>query len=156
MVDLNELTEHLQSIPLFSALDSSRLKLLAFTNEVLEYADEESLFLQDEGADSIFVILEGEVEIRRTDEDMETVVDRKVAGETVGEMAVLRGARRSASVIACGNVRALKISGRDFLDLVAGNPELAIFVMKDLSNRLFDTTQSLGLAAARSSQKRDQ
>jgi len=145
-MSIQELTKRLQNIPLFSTLDSSLLKLLAFTSEVSEYTDQEALFQQDDGADSVFVILEGEVEIRRTHEQEEMVVDTKHSGQTVGEMAVLRDARRSAAVVAVGNVQTLKISGEFFLDLIAGNPKLALFVLKDLSARLDDTTQALTLA----------
>jgi CRP-like cAMP-binding protein len=145
-MSIQELTKRLQNIPLFSTLDSSLLKLLAFTSEVSEYTDQEALFQQDDGADSVFVILEGEVEIRRTHEQEEMVVDTKHSGQTVGEMAVLRDARRSAAVVAVGNVQTMKISGEFFLDLIADNPKLALFVLKDLSARLDDTTQALTLA----------
>ena len=56
MVDLNELTEHLQSIPLFSALDTSRLKLLAFTSERVIFREGELICRQGESGDAAFIM----------------------------------------------------------------------------------------------------
>ena len=145
-MNLIEQTERLQAIPLFSKLDSAQLKLLAFTCEVFEYSAEEPLFVQDSTGDAVYVILEGEIEIRRIHEQAEMVVGTKRAGQTIGEMAVLRGARRSATVVALDKVKALKIPGERFLSLIANNSDLALFVLKDLSTRLEETTQALTLA----------
>ena len=57
----------LKQVPLLSSLDSKQLKLLAFTCEVFDYADQDYLFLLGETSDCVYVILEGEVEIIGSD-----------------------------------------------------------------------------------------
>lgn len=124
-------------------LDDSQLKLLAFTSEVYEYADQDFLFHQDQISDSIFVVLNGEVEIMDVSSGMEVHLATKGSKELIGELAVLRGERRSASVKALGKVDVLKISNERFLDLITKHPEMALFVLKDISSKLAHANELL-------------
>ena len=63
------------------------------------------------------------------------------ANNLIGEMAVLSGAGRTASVKARGAVTALKIPNDRFLELITGNPQVALHVMQMLSTKLADTSR---------------
>ena len=81
----------LRAIPLFASLDDKQLKLLAFTSEVYEYECGEFLCRQGEVSDSIFVILDGEVDVLVISEDELIVLASQRKGALMGEMAVLAG-----------------------------------------------------------------
>lgn len=133
----------LKQVPLLSSLDSKQLKLLAFTCELFDYADQEYLFHHGEVSDCVYVILDGMVEIIGSDHDGKAVLlATSPANTLIGEMAVLSGAGRTASVKARATVTALKIPNDRFIDLVTGNPQVALHVMKMLSSKLADTSRN--------------
>ncbi len=132
----------LKQVPLLSSLDSKQLKLLAFTCEVFDYADQDYLFHEGEASDCAYVILEGVVEIIGSDHEGKAVLLATSPKNTlIGEMAVLSGASRTASVRAQGAVTALKIPNDRFLDLLTENAQVALHVMQMLSAKLADTSR---------------
>ena len=132
----------LKQVPLFAGLEPKQLKLLAFTCEVFDYADRDYLFMQGETSDCVYVILNGEVEILGSDPNGKAVLlATSKANTLIGEMAVLSGAVRTASVRASGAVSALKIPNDRFLELITANSQVALHVMKMLSTKLADTSR---------------
>jgi CRP-like cAMP-binding protein len=138
-VELLKEAKALRKVPMFAKLDPSKLKLLAFTSELLSFDDGEVLFEESDPADYAYVIMRGEVEIlARTDQG---VVAYSTLGENqlLGELAVLCNAPRSATVRAKGALQVLRITGEMFLKLVTENPEVALDVMRQLSDKLTRT-----------------
>lgn len=141
MAVVNEALQ-LKQVPLLSSLDSKQLKLLAFTCEAFAYADRDYLFRHGDASDCVYVILDGEVEILGNDKDGRAVLlATSKANTLIGEMAVLSGAGRTASVRAKGAVTALQIPNERFIELITGNPQAALHVMKTLSTNLADTSR---------------
>jgi len=135
--DVHSEAEQLKQVPMFSRLDASRLKLLAFTSESLQFAAGQILFNHSDPSDAAYVIMEGEVEILGDGPDGEPVaLVTRGRNELVGEMAALSNAPRSATLRAKGPVRVLKISNDDFVRLLTENPEVALSVMRELSDKL--------------------
>ncbi len=122
---------------MFSKLDASKLKLLAFTSEHVTFQDGEVLFNVNDPSDSAYVIMDGEVEILTEAEGGELVpVVTRGRNELIGEMAVLSNAPRSATLRAKGEVKTLRISNDAFLKLVSENGDIALDVMRQLSDKL--------------------
>ena len=142
-MDVLKQAEQLRRLPMLSSLDAAQLKLLAFTSEVYEYTNDDYLFHQDEVSDSVFVILEGEVDVLEVSSGTDVRLASIGANELIGELAVLRKERRSASVRANGNVVALKISNDRFLKLIVDNPDVVLYVLKDISSKLAHANQKL-------------
>jgi CRP-like cAMP-binding protein len=122
-VDIQRETEALSKVPLFSKLEQSKLKLLAFTSELQTYEDGETVFTEGEAADCTFVIMDGEADIYA-----------KI--KTDGGLGVLTSSPRSATIRAKGRLMTLRISGDMFLRLLAENPPVALDVMRQLSGKL--------------------
>lgn len=135
-MELNQEAEQLQMVPMFSRLESSKLKLLAFTSELLKFSNGQILFRHNEPSDCAYVIMDGEVEILAPYGDEDTVLLTRGRNELIGEMAVLSGSPRSATLRARGAVQALKIPNEQFLKLLSENPEVALSVMHELSDKL--------------------
>ena len=67
--------ETLAKVPLFAKLEPSKLKLLAFTSQLMIYEDGEVLFHEGDPADAAFVIMHGEVEIMADTQSGPVVVE---------------------------------------------------------------------------------
>lgn len=135
-MDVFQEAEMLRNVPLFGGLSPTQLKLLAFTGNVLKFEPGEVLMRQGERADSAFVILEGEVEVLVETRNGQVPVAVQGKNAVMGEMGVICDAPRSATVRAKGPVRALRISGDVFLKLACESPQRALYVMRQLSDRL--------------------
>ena len=139
-MDIQRETEALSKVPLFSKLEQSKLKLLAFTSELQTYENGEVVFNEGEAADCTFVILDGEADIyakttTKTDGG-QMVVGTLQANQLLGELGVLTSSPRSATIRAKGRLMMLRISGDMFLKLLAENPSVALDVMRQLSGKL--------------------
>jgi S1-C subfamily serine protease/rhodanese-related sulfurtransferase len=96
----------------------------------------------DDSRDEAYVIHSGTVEIRRSFNGAERVVNRSGEGEPLGEMALFRGvARRSAAAVAADDVELLVIKEERLEWLVMNRPRLALELLKRLSNLVVATDQ---------------
>lgn len=141
-MDVFQDAEQLQRVPMFARLDSSKLKLLAFTSEVAEFDDGQILFRVDEPSDSAYVIMDGKVDILAEDNGGEALFTLG-HNQLVGEMGVISNAPRSATLRAQGHVRTLKITSDAFIKLISENPLIALDVMRQLSEKLHNTHRML-------------
>ena len=135
-MDLLQEAELLRKVPMFARLEPSRLKLLAFTSQNLSFGNGEELFRAGEPSDCAYVIMEGEVEVMADTEAGEVVAVTLSKNELFGEMGVLSNAPRSASIRAKGDVKALRITDEAFVKLLRDNPEVALDVLRQLSDKL--------------------
>ena len=135
-MDLLQEAELLRKVPMFARLEPSRLKLLAFTSQNLSFGNGEELFRAGEPSDCAYVIMEGEVEVMADTEAGEVVAVTLSKNELFGEMGVLSTAPRSASIRAKGDVKALRITDEAFLKLLRDNPDVALDVLRQLSDKL--------------------
>jgi S1-C subfamily serine protease/rhodanese-related sulfurtransferase len=95
-----------------------------------------------EARDEAYVIHAGTVEIRRNFDGVERVLNRIGEGEPLGEMALFRGnARRSASAVAAEDVELLVIKEERLEWLIRNRPQLALELLKRLSNLVVATDQ---------------
>lgn len=135
-MDLKTEADALSKVPMFAKLDPSKLRLLAFTSQLLTFEDREVLFEKGDPSDSAYLIVEGEMEVLAGLGSELMVAGVLRANDLVGEMGVLAHAPRSATIRARGKVMALRIEGKLFLDLLAENPDVALDVMCQLSTKL--------------------
>ena len=99
--------------------------------------------------DEAYVIHAGSVEITRNFDGVERVVNRLSEGQPLGEMAVFRGgAKRSATAIAADDVELLVIKEERLEWLVRNRPQLALELLKNLSNLVVATDQERAQAHA--------
>ena len=94
------------------------------------------LVRQGEVGDCMFVLQEGEVEVLKSEDGKEAVVDVLKAGEMFGEMAIIEKQVRSVTIRALTPVRVLTIDKKTFLRRVHEDPTLALNILKTMSNRI--------------------
>ncbi len=96
-----------------------------------------TIFREGESGNQMFLIVEGEVEIRKKTIDKSTTtlaVLRK--GDFFGEMAMVERKPRSATAIASSNCRLLALDQNAFTKLIEQNSDFAVRMIKVLATRL--------------------
>ncbi|QEN86321.1 cyclic nucleotide-binding domain-containing protein [Labrys sp. KNU-23] len=126
----------LRDVPMFAALDTPRLKLIAFTCERVSFGRSQVLFRQGDVADAAYIILSGTTDIFMELADERLHLSTTGRHSIIGEMGLISGAPRSATVVATTEVVALKIAKDIFLNLIAELPAVALVVMRDQVRRL--------------------
>jgi CRP-like cAMP-binding protein len=90
------------------------------------------IFRDGDPPDKMYVVVSGEVEIHLRDAVIEIVPQ----GGTFGEMALIDGSPRSATIIAKTDSEVAAIDKRTFMLLVDEMPYFALFVMRNMVDRL--------------------
>lgn len=98
------------------------------------------LFREGEKGDVMYVIREGAVRIRKDSYEGDTETSKTLAvlgpGEFFGEMSILNEKPRSATAEVVEDAKLLVLNPRTFEQMVKGNAEIAVRLIKKLSQRL--------------------
>tara|TARA_B100000700_G_scaffold84430_1_gene95075 strand:+ start:72 stop:518 length:447 start_codon:yes stop_codon:yes gene_type:complete len=142
-MSLNKEVEVLRDVPLFSKIDHTKLKLLAFTSENLIHQDGQFLFREGEPGDAAYIVLKGKVSVFIETEKGSVEIAQLKRGDVVGEISILCDVPRTASVKAVESVQTLKVTKDTFIHLLTEFPEIAIEIMRELASRLNKTNIQL-------------
>jgi CRP-like cAMP-binding protein len=127
----------LENVPIFADLEEPELKKIEKLGLRKKYKKGNIVVLEKEMGAALFVIISGKVKIVRTDEDgREVILSIFGPGEFFGEMSLLDGLARSASVVALAKAELFMIHRRDFLKLLHEHPQVAISLLGELTTRL--------------------
>jgi CRP/FNR family transcriptional regulator, cyclic AMP receptor protein len=88
----------LKEFALFGGMPEDNLEAFAELTEVLVYEAGTNVFQEGEPADSLFVLIEGEVEVIKKNDDAEKVLVSLSSGDFFGEMSFIDMQNRSATV----------------------------------------------------------
>lgn len=93
--------------------------------------------MEDEQGGALFVIVSGKVKVTRTSSDgREVILTILSDSDFFGEMALLDGMTRSATVIATEDSEVFMIQRSEFLVLLKDHPEISIALLQELTKRL--------------------
>jgi sigma-B regulation protein RsbU (phosphoserine phosphatase) len=128
----------LSKIPLFAGLPLQELDGLAASLDARELDDHETLFHEGDPGEHFYVVLSGALEVLMgADTPEELLLNVLSEGEYFGEMSLITpGGHRTATVRARGGATLLSMSRAQFLALTKKHPELAISMVRVLSQRL--------------------
>jgi CRP-like cAMP-binding protein len=133
----------IRGLPLFELCSKRDLRRIAALADERDVAAGTELIREGEPGSEFYVVVEGEVEVRRR--------GRRVAqlgpGSFVGEIALLSRSPRTATVVATTPLRVLAITGRDFVALLDSLPELWLKVARTLADRV-DADEALDATEA--------
>jgi CRP/FNR family transcriptional regulator, cyclic AMP receptor protein len=99
---------------------------------VQEFQAGATIFARGTPGDVMYVVLDGELEIRTGS----GFVDAIGSGDIVGEMALIDSEARSATVVAKSDCRLVPVDKKRFLFMVQETPFFALHVMRVLADRL--------------------
>jgi CRP-like cAMP-binding protein len=125
----------LRSIDLFEDLDAADRDWLADEMRFAPFTRGEPMTRQGEEDDSLFIIVSGEATVRVTAGLAEREVARLSAGSFFGEMSLMTGERRSATVIADSDVVCYRLGRAAFQTLLLRQPQFAERVAELLARR---------------------
>jgi CRP-like cAMP-binding protein len=122
----------LRNVALFSGMPPSELSHLAGIAEEYVYGSGESIIIEGEHGDSLFLIVEGTVRVHRGDADLAELGPE----DYFGEMSILDGEPRSASVTAHTDCLLLCIDQAGFQAILSRHFEVALTIIRTLTHRL--------------------
>jgi CRP/FNR family transcriptional regulator, cyclic AMP receptor protein len=128
----SEWVDVLKDIPLFSPLSKRQVRRIANLARPQRFAESSTIVKKGQRGETFFVILDGEATLSVP--KGRTSVLR--AGDWFGELALLDGGPRSATVTARSPLLAMRIARRPFLKLVASDSDLALGLLRGMSERL--------------------
>jgi serine phosphatase RsbU (regulator of sigma subunit) len=136
-------TNLLARIPFFTDLPVDELDQIMAQLEVVNLKSGEILFREGEPGEHMYIVVSGNLEILMAPgTDNELILNRVPQGEYIGEMSLVTGAPRTASVRAHGDVVLLSMSRAQLMDLLQTHPQLASTMVHVLSHRLDNTNVS--------------
>jgi CRP/FNR family transcriptional regulator, cyclic AMP receptor protein len=124
-------------------LQDEILKSVAARGGVRTYPRQSIIINEGERSDTFFIILSGRVKVFGSDESgKEVIYSIHGPGEYVGEMALESGVR-TASVMTIEETACSVVSGADFKDFIAENPEFALHLIHKLIRRARVATEGI-------------
>ena len=142
-VTLQEEVELLRNIPMFSNIEPSKLKLLAFTSERPTFGNGDLLFNEGDPGDSAYIIVDGTADVLIDTPSGAITVAQFGRNDIVGEIAILCDVPRTASVKATTKLETMVISKDLFFRLIMEFPQIAVAIMRELAERLEKTNAQL-------------
>jgi CRP-like cAMP-binding protein len=131
VVDESQVLAALGRVPLFAGLTKRHLRKIAGASAIARIPAGQHIVREGFSAEAFYVILEGEAVVTGP-----PTTPRLGGGDFCGELGLLDGSPRSASVTALTDVVAVKLPRKEFLDLVDHRPEIARALLADLAARV--------------------
>lgn len=124
--------DSLKSVTLFSNCSKKELEKVARASDEVKMTEGTLIADQGQMGREAFVILKGEVTVKRNGRKVATLG----AGDVVGEMSLLDKGPRTASVVAATDVELLVIDSRRFLAVIDDIPSIAHKLLAALAGRI--------------------
>ncbi|MFK7892902.1 MAG: Crp/Fnr family transcriptional regulator [Granulosicoccus sp.] len=139
---MNTATDLLRHVELFKHMTDDQLLAVANQSSELNFSKNSILMSEGEVGESMYIIKSGLVKVFVSDDDgRELVLYEQGSGAVIGEISLLDDEPRSASVIALEPGTALRIGKPAFLNCLRMSPEMAINLIRSLTQRLRATTE---------------
>ena len=132
----------LKNVELFNHLTDEQISELANQSREVQFRKNAILMTEGDAGESMYVIASGLVKVFVSDEDgKELVLYEQGEGAVIGDIALLDDEPRSASVATLENTTAIMINKSDFLRIMQSSPEMALGIIRSLTQRLRHATE---------------
>jgi CRP-like cAMP-binding protein len=127
----------LRRVPLLAVLPLTDLQRVAGIASERNFTDGEVICEEGEPGDELYVIVSGAVLVLVKQHDgTQKEIARRKAGDVVGEMSIITGDNRNATLVASGDIHVLSLDRLNFESLMRERPEVSLAIMRQLCNRL--------------------
>ena len=131
----------LKALSFLGGLPDAMLEQLASRAHVKRYRKGETIITRGDDGDSLMILLAGRAKISNiTSDAREIVLNFLGKGDVIGEIAILDGAPRTASVFAIDDTEALVLYRRDLLPVLLKSPDAMLELIKILCEKLRATS----------------
>lgn len=147
----------LEQIPLFSNMDEQeRSEVLSIMTERF-FSSGQTVMQAGEEATAFYIIQQGEAEIWLTDtEGKKVILDTLGPGQFFGELSILSGETRSATVCSPEQLVTLELDRDEFFAFLRRRPDAALDVLQELGQRLKHTDEVLRNRIARNPNEQEE
>lgn len=136
--------DFLSKVEVFSGLKARDLKALAKSSKETSYRSGELLCRQGERGVAAFLITSGRVRVENEEKDgTVTLLTELGPGNFVGELSVIDGAERTATLRASGDVEALVLTQWSMVGLLKTRPFIAAAMLPVIVKRFRETAREL-------------
>jgi hypothetical protein len=126
--------ERLSHVPMFSACSKKDLEQVARLADELVIAEGKEIIREGEIGREFYVIMDGKAVVKRGGREISTLGP----GDYFGELALLDGQKRDATVVAATPIEVLVIGVREFVSLLQDVPQLARKLLGGMARRLHE------------------
>lgn len=143
-----EIHKTLENIPLFSGVKESELKIISSHAITRNYPKNTIVISEGDITNTLYVIHSGKVKVFLNDEHgKEVILARLEPNEYFGELSLLDGEARSASIMTLEPTTVAVISKADFDAYLISNPTVALTLLENLTKKVRHLTENVrGLA----------
>lgn len=134
-----QLTAVLGAVPLFEGLTKKQLRKVTDLADVGRFMAGARLVKQGDIGDSFYVVLTGQAKVLVSGR----TVNRLLPGEHFGEISLLDGKPRTASVVAETEMTLVIITQKDFLGLLAKDSEITLSLLEGMARTVRRLDRSL-------------
>jgi CRP/FNR family cyclic AMP-dependent transcriptional regulator len=146
---------HLRKIPLLASLTEEEMAMVRGELRVREYARRDVVLQKGGVGDSLLFLLSGQLQVIDVTEDGRAIGLRMLApGDFFGEIAVINGSIRSASVVALTPVLVALLPRNTALHLFAHSPSVAMQMLRFLAEKVQRDSQFRALLSIHNTSKR--
>jgi CRP/FNR family transcriptional regulator, cyclic AMP receptor protein len=117
------------ALPLFSGLGKRQVRGVAKLAKVVDFSPGEPIVRAGETGESFYLVLEGRARVEGRSRMLRP-------GDFFGEMALIDGGPRTATITATSEVRAMELPRRAFLKAIEEDPQIGFAIMKVLAGRV--------------------
>jgi CRP/FNR family cyclic AMP-dependent transcriptional regulator len=131
-VPRDDKVELMRSVPLFSGLTDRELERIASLADILDLPKDRVIMIQGQLGWEMFVLVTGSARVERDGQSL----GERGPGEVLGEIALLDGGPRTATVTLSQPSRLLVLARREFGELMDEFPEIRLRILETVVHRL--------------------
>jgi CRP/FNR family cyclic AMP-dependent transcriptional regulator len=136
--------ELLRRVPLFSGLDEGDLERISAVAIARAFPKGVRVFHEGDRSDTCYIVSEGDLRVTREHSDGRAIALATLSrGDIFGELAMLDGEARSASVEALSDAELLALSAADMRRLLAEHPDITLKLVAALTRRVRETNERI-------------
>ena len=129
---MSAVIDHLSAVPLFRGLPESALEAVAGLASETQFTDGDTVTREGDEGDAFFVVVDGRLVVTRNGMTIRDLGP----GDFLGEISLIDGRPRTATVTAAGPVKALCVRRTDFLELMERYRAVRLGVLMALTDRV--------------------
>ncbi len=135
---MENLADSLKLVPLLAALKEEQLQMLAKLATTKTFSQGKVIIKQGEPGAGLFVIMNGTVEVTMQPQPgkPEIKVNTLSSGDFFGEMALIDGYPRNATITALSDTKLVELGRWVFLDALRREPNIAVAMLPILTRRI--------------------
>ena len=135
----------LKLVPLFASLNDDELDVIVRLSSNVKYPKNKIIFIENEEGNELYIILKGSIKVSKISEGGEEMILAILKeGDFFGDMSLLDGKPRSATVTSNEDSILMLISGKSFEKVIEKHPRIALKLLRELTLRLRKADNLIG------------